>query len=353
MKRIGVLTSGGDAPGMNAAIRAVVRAGLSRGISTIGFKRGFNGVLMRSSSDQDDFTVLTSRDVSGTVHRGGTFLMTARCLDFLEKENQIKAVENMRSLGVEGLVCIGGNGTFHGAASLKELGFPVIGVPGTIDNDLGYTDYCIGFDTAIDTAIENIDRIRDTSGSHERASLVTVMGRDCGAIAFHTGIASGAEIVMVPEIPWSLEEVSEKVKWAAMNGKNSMIMIFAEGAGNSLTSDVDAICAGNEKLTGITGKYLTSSGIARIIEVLSGQEVRATVLGYTQRGGSPSAKDRVIASRLGAYAVDLLAQEISGVAVGLRGEDLINVPVEEAMNSKIDPAAVSEMANLIGTLAGI
>ena len=279
--------------------------------------------------------------------------MTARCLDFLEKENQIKAVENMRSLGVEGLVCIGGNGTFHGAASLKELGFPVIGVPGTIDNDLGYTDYCIGFDTAIDTAIENIDRIRDTCGSHERASLVTVMGRDCGAIAFHTGIASGAEIVMVPEIPWSLEEVSEKVKWAAMNGKNSMIMIFAEGAGNSLTSDVDAICAGNEKLTGITGKYLTSSGVARIIEVLSGQEVRATVLGYTQRGGSPSAKDRVIASRLGAYAVDLLAQEISGVAVGLRGEDLINVPVEEAMCSPLDPAIVSEMANLIGTLSGI
>lgn len=353
MKRIGVLTSGGDAPGMNAAIRAVVRAGLSHGISTIGFKRGFNGVLMRSSSNQDDFTVLTSREVSGTVHRGGTFLMTARCLDFLEKENQIKAVENMRSLGVEGLVCIGGNGTFHGAASLKELGFPVIGVPGTIDNDMGYTDYCIGFDTAIDTAIENIDRIRDTCGSHERASLVTVMGRNCGEIAFHTGIASGAEIVMVPEIPWSLEEVAEKVKWAAMNGKNTMIMIFAEGAGDSLTSDVDAICEGNEKLNGISGKYLTSSGVARIIEVLSGQEVRATVLGYTQRGGSPSAKDRVIASRLGAYAVDLLAQEISGVAVGLKGEDLIYVPVEEAMNSKIDPAAVSEMANLIGTLAGI
>ena len=338
---------------MNAAIRAVVRAGLSRGISTIGFRRGFNGVLMHSSSTQDDFILLTSREVSGTVHRGGTFLMTARCMEFLQKENQIRAVENMRSLGVEGLVCIGGNGTFHGAASLKALGFPVIGVPGTIDNDMGYTDYSIGFDTAIDTAIENVDRIRDTCGSHERASLITVMGRNCGEIAFHTGLASGAEIVMVPEIPWSLEEVAEKVKWAAMNGKNSMIMIFAEGAPQSLTSDVDAICSADERLRGISGKYLSSSGIARIIEVLSGQEVRATVLGYTQRGGSPSAKDRVIASRLGAYAVELLEQGIDGVAVGVKGEDLIHVPVEEAMESPIDPRIVTEMSNLITALSGI
>ena len=230
MKRIGVLTSGGDSPGMNAAIRAVVRSAISKNISVVGFKRGYNGLLMQNTDDQENFMILTSREVSGTVHRGGTFLMTARCMEFHEPENQKKAIENMKSLGIEGLICIGGDGTYRGAAALKKLGFPVVGVPATIDNDLAYTDYTIGFDTAIDTAIDSIDRIRDTCGSHERASLVTVMGRDAGMIAFHTALACGAEIVMVPEIPWSLEEVADRVKWAAINGKNTMIMIFAEGA---------------------------------------------------------------------------------------------------------------------------
>ncbi|MBQ9030924.1 MAG: 6-phosphofructokinase [Parasporobacterium sp.] len=353
MKRIGVLTSGGDAPGMNAAIRAVVRTGLSRNISTIGFRRGYNGLLMQSASNQEDFLVLTSREVSGTVHRGGTFLMTARCLAFLEKENQIKAVNNLNSLGIEGLVCIGGDGTYHGAASLKELGFPVIGIPGTIDNDMSYTDYSIGFDTALDTAIENIDRIRDTCGSHERGSLVTVMGRNCGEIALSTALACGAEVVMVPEIPWSLEETAERVKWAAMNGKSSLIMIFAEGAVNSLTSDVAAICAGDERLQGINPAHLSSSSIAQMIEILSGHEVRATVLGYTQRGGNPSAKDRILAGRMGNYAVQLLAEGIHGVAVGVHGEELIHVPIEEAMNSRIDPQKARDMKDLIETMAGV
>ena len=353
MKRIGVLTSGGDAPGMNAAIRAVVRAGLSRNISTIGFLRGYNGLLMQSASNQENFLVLTSREVSGTVHRGGTFLMTARCMEFRQKEAQIRAVHNLKSLGIEGLVCIGGNGTFHGAAALKELGFPVIGVPGTIDNDMAYTDYSIGFDTALDTAIENIDRIRDTCGSHERASLITVMGRDCGEIACHTGLACGAEVVLVPEIPWTLEEVAERVKWAALNGKSSVIIIYAEGALASLTSDIADICAKHEQLKGIGGERIHSQDIARIIEVLAGHEVRATVLGYTQRGGSPSAKDRVLANRMGAYAVDLLADGISGVAVGVHGEELIYVPVEEAMNSVVPQKTIKEMHDLIARLAGV
>jgi len=353
MKRIGVLTSGGDSPGMNAAIRAVVREGLSRDISTIGFKRGFNGLLMQSPVNQDNFTILTSREVSGTVHRGGTFLMTARCMEFHQKEKQIQAVKNLNSLGIEGLVCIGGNGTFHGAAALKELGFPVVGVPGTIDNDLAYTDYSIGFDTALDTAIENIDRIRDTCGSHERASLVTVMGRDCGEIAGHTAIACGAEIMLVPEIPWTLEEVAEKVKWAALNGKNTLIIILAEGAFNSLKSDVSAICAKDERLQGISGNQLSSHDIARILEHLSGHEVRETVLGYTQRGGSPSAKDRVLACRMGSYAVRLLSEGISGVAVGVRGEDLIYTQIEEAMNSTVSKKTISEMNDLVVRLAGL
>lgn len=353
MKRIGVLTSGGDAPGMNAAVRAVVRAGSEKDISTIGFRRGYNGLLMRSQDLHEDFTVLTVRDVSGIIHRGGTFLMTARCLDFHKKECQEKAVENLLSLGIEGLVCIGGNGTFHGAAALKDLGFPVIGVPATIDNDMEYTDYSIGFDTALDTAIENIDRIRDTCGSHERASLITVMGRDCGKIAINTALSCGAEIVMIPEIPWSLEEVAGRVKWAALNGKNSTIMIFAEGAINSLTSDVGAICAQIDSLHGITKENLSSSGIAKIIETLSGHEVRATVLGYTQRGGNPSARDRVLASILGAHAVTLLDKGISGVAAGVRGEKLIEVPIEEAMANRTDNETTVQMARLVNTLSGI
>ena len=353
IKRIGVLTSGGDAPGMNAAIRAVVRSGLSKHISTIGFRRGYNGLLMRHCNSEPDYLILTSREVSGTVQKGGTFLMTARCMEFHEKESQVKAFENLKSLGLDALVCIGGDGTFRGAGCLKELGFPVIGVPGTIDNDLPYTDYTIGFDTAIDTAIENIDRIRDTSGSHERASLVTVMGRDCGQIALHTGLACGAEVVMIPELPWNLEDVAEKVKWCTMNGKNTMIMILAEGAPNSLTSDVDAICSKYENLKYINRKNLTSSGIAKIIETLSGHEVRATVLGYTQRGGNPSAKDRVLACRLGAYAVDLLTEGVSGVAVGVRGEELINVPLETANSSPTDEALVSQMKHLIDVLSGV
>ena len=353
MRRIGVLTSGGDAPGMNAAIRAVVRTGISRNISTIGFRRGFNGLLMKSLNEHENFMVLTSRDVSGTVQRGGTFLMTARCKEFHEKECQIRAVENLKTLGLEGLICIGGNGTYHGAAAIKELGFPVIGIPGTIDNDMSYTDYSIGLDTALDTAIENIDRIRDTSGSHERASLVTVMGRDCGEIALNTALAAGAEIVMIPEIEWTLEEIAEKVKWGAINGKNSMILILAEGAISSLKSDLDALSKKDERLSHISSGNLSSSMIAKVIEVLSGHEVRATVLGYTQRGGNPSARDRIMAGRMGAYAVSLLDSGVSGVAVGVIGEDLITVPIEEAMERTIDIEKIRKTKNLIETMSGI
>lgn len=352
MKRIGVLTAGGDAPGMNAAIRAVVRAGLSRNISTVGFKRGYYGLLMLNPNASEDYTILTSRDVSGIVHRGGTFLMTARCLELLDPVYQKKAVENLASLGIDGLVCIGGDGTFRGANSLKALGFPVIGIPGTIDNDLEYTDYTIGFDTALNTAIESIDRIRDTCGSHERASLVTVMGRNCGDIALHTALACGAEVVMIPETPWSLEEVAEQIKWAGLNGKSSVIMVFAEGAAKSLTSDVDAICAGNEKLEGIFASSLSSSEIARILEVLSGHEVRATVLGYVQRGGNPSARDRILAERMGAYAVELLEEGISGDAVGVKGDNLIHLPIEEALTRNDNVEQTRSLEQLIKVLAG-
>lgn len=349
MKRIGVLTSGGDAPGMNAAIRAVVRTGMQLGMSVVGFKRGYNGLLMRSANERDDFEILTSRSVSDKIQRGGTFLMTARCLEFMDEKYQKMAISNMKALGIEGLVCIGGDGTYKGALALNKLGLPTIGVPGTIDNDLNYTDYTIGFDTAVNTACEAVDRIRETSDSHERVSLITVMGRNCGDIALHTAFACGAEIYMIPEKPWSLEDVAERVKWGVMRGKRSMMMVFAEGALQSLTSDVSAIVKEHPNLANISVKHLTSSQIAEIIEELSGHETRATVLGYTQRGGSPSARDRVLASRLGAYASMLLNDDVSGVAVGIHEEKMINVPLDSVQKGTL--TADGDIAKLINIMS--
>ena len=330
MKRIGVLTSGGDAPGMNACIRAVVRECIQKEMSVIGFKRGYNGLLMKSHDDRDDFEILTSHSVSDKIHRGGTFLRTARCLEFINPENQKRAIRNMKLLGVEGLVCIGGDGTYKGAKALHELGFPVIVLPGTIDNDLQYTELTIGFDTALNFACECINRIRETSDSHERASMITVMGRNCGDIAVHTALACGAEIVMIPEVYWSIQEVAEQVKWGAIKGKRSMIIVFAEGAFSSQTDDVQQIIAEHPELKDISEEHMTSSQIARIIEVLSGQETRATVLGYTQRGGSPTANDRILATRLGAHAADMLHEDRGGYAIGTKGAEIIEVPILEA-----------------------
>ena len=349
MRRIGVLTSGGDAPGMNAAIRAVVRTALDFEMSVVGFKRGYNGLLMRSPDQREDFEILTASSVSNRIHRCGTFLMTARCTEFHDIENQKRAIRNLKTIGVEGLVCIGGDGTYKGAEALNKLGFPTVGVPGTIDNDLAYTDYTIGFDTALNTACDCINRIRETSDSHERASLITVMGRNCGDIALHTALSCGAEIYMVPEIPWSIEEVAERVKWGVLRGKRSMILVFAEGALASLTSDVAQLVSQHEKLKDISPTELDSNQVAKIIEVLSGHETRSTVLGYLQRGGSPSASDRLLATRFGAHAVDLLRQDISGVAVGVRGTTMIEVPFADVQ--KGTNAAEQGIAKLVDVMA--
>jgi len=329
MKRIGVLTSGGDAPGMNAAIRAVVRTAIANDMSVVGFKRGYNGVLMYQNGNSDDYEIMTRRSVGETIHRGGTFLMTARCKEFHDVEVQKRAISNMRLLGLEGLVVIGGDGTFRGASAMTELGFPVVGIPGTIDNDLPYTDYTLGFDTAVNTACECINKIRETSGSHERGSLVTVMGRHCGDIALHTAIASGADIVLLPERPWSIEELAGRIKWSVLEGKRSTIIVMAEGAMDSLTSDLPALIAAHPEL-GVTGTgTLSSSKLAALLEILSGHEIRATVLGYIQRGGTPSASDRILGSRFGERAVQLLRDDIGGMAVGIRENKIISVPFAE------------------------
>ena len=350
MKMIGVMTSGGDAPGMNAAIRAVVRAAMSYDMSVIGFRRGYNGMMMRSKDSIDDFLMLTGRSVSGQIHRGGTFLNTARCHEFKELDVQKKVVANLKMLGVEGMVLIGGDGTFRGGKDLNNLGYPVVGIPGTIDNDLNYTDTTLGFDTALNTACECLNRIRETSDSHERASLVTVMGRNCGDIAVHTALACGAEIVLIPEVKWSLEEVAEKVKWAALKGKSSMIIIVAEGAFSSMTSDLKALCESNEKLAGVLDQQMDSGQLARIIEALSGHDTRATVLGYIQRGGSPSAADRILATRMGQRAVELLRDDHYGVALGMRENRMIEVPIAEARNRGGE--FNKEFYNLIDTVSG-
>lgn len=349
MKRIGVLTSGGDAPGMNAAIRSVVRTGMHLGMSVVGFKRGYNGLLMRSENERDDFEILTSRSVSDKIQRGGTFLMTARCHEFLDPKYQKRAIDNLRALGIEGLITIGGDGTYKGAQDLFTQGFPTVGIPGTIDNDLNYTDYTIGFDTAVNTACEAVNRIRDTSDSHERVSLITVMGRNCGDIALYTAVACGAELYMIPEKPWSLEEIAELVKWGVLRGKRSMMMVFAEGAIKSLTSDVEKIVKDNPSLRETSVHNLSSSQVAQIIQVLSGHETRATVLGYTQRGGSPSARDRVLATRMGAYATQLLYDDVGGMAVGVRGEKMINVPLTDVQ--KGSQTEVDDLDHLIDVMS--
>ena len=353
MRRIGVLTSGGDAPGMNAAVRAVVRSAIYHDMSVVGFKRGYNGLLMRSEEQREDFEILTARSVSDKIHRGGTFLRTARCTEFLEEKVQRQAVENLRALGIEGLICIGGDGTYAGADKLNQLGLPTIGVPGTIDNDLAYTDYTIGFDTALNTACECLNKIRETSDSHERASMLTVMGRNCGDIALHTALTCGAEIVMIPEMPWDIVEVAERVKWGVLRGKRSMIIVFAEGALSSLTTDLDEVFDRYPSLNDYipNRRLTTASQIARVIETISGHETRSTVLGYIQRGGSPSARDRLLATQFGSHAVELLKEDRGGLAVGLRGTQIIEVPFADVQ--KGEHAAVVGLIDLINVMAFI
>ena len=347
MKRIGVLTSGGDAPGMNAAVRAVVRTALSNGMSVVGFKRGYNGMLMRSLATDEDYIEMNARSVSGIIHKGGTELMTARCLDFLKPEVQQEAVRNAQALDIEGMVCIGGNGTFKGAEAINNLGLPAIGVPATIDNDLCYTDYTIGFDTALNTAVEAVNRIRDTGDAHERASIITVMGRDCGDLAVHTALACGAEAAVIPEVNWDIEKLGNMVHRGVIRGKRSMILIFAEGAQRSLISKLPELNQKYPELHLPEGR-LSSSQFAQIIETISGHETRATVLGYTQRGGSPTARDRILATLTGSQAVKLLKDGIGGRAVGLKNDKLIDVPIQDAMVGTTFDADLYELVSVTG-----
>ena len=300
MKTIAILTSGGDAPGMNAAIRAVVRTGLDRGIRVMGVQRGFSGLI------NGEILEMNRHSVSDIIHRGGTVLKTARCEEFKTEEGRRKAANVLKVFGVNGLVVIGGDGSFHGAQLLSKLGVSTIGLPGTIDNDLSYTDYTIGFDTALNTVLDAINKLRDTSASHERVSIVEVMGRDCGDLALFAAIAGGAEKAIVPEKGYDLDELCRTILSGKLKGKMHNLILLAEGVGGA-----------NE--------------LAAKVEEITGIETRATILGHIQRGGSPSAADRILASKMGVKAVDLLIEGKTSRVIGIKGNEIIDMDIDEAL----------------------
>ena len=301
VKRIGVLTSGGDAPGMNAAVRAVARTSMNRGIECVGIRRGWSGLI------NSDFILLNSGNIRHILARGGTILYTARCQEFLNPEGREKAVATCRLLGLDGIVAIGGDGTFRGALELSRLGVPVVGIPATIDNDIGCSNYTIGFDTACNTAVECIDKLRDTMQSHERCSVVEVMGRHAGFLALYVGIAVGATAVLIPEVELDFQrDVVAPIQKARLSGSTHFMIVVAEGAGKA-----------------------TEIG-AQIHETL-GIDPRVTILGHIQRGGSPTARDREMASRMGYAAVTAMAEGRPGSIIGTQDGRLVEIPIEEAL----------------------
>lgn len=318
MKTIAVLTSGGDAPGMNAAIRAVVRTAIAKGLTVKGIERGYAGLLNEEIIDMD------AKSVSDIIQRGGTILGTARCLEFKNPEIQKVGADICRKHGIDGLVVIGGDGSYRGAQALTRNGINAIGLPGTIDLDIACTDYTIGFDTAVNTAMEAIDKVRDTSTSHERCSIIEVMGRNAGYIALWCGIADGAEDILLPEkYDYNEQAIIDNIIQKKKMGKKHYIIVNAEGVGDSME-------------------------MAKRIEAATGIETRATILGHIQRGGSPTCKDRYYASIMGAYAVDLLIEDKSNRVVGYKNGEFVDYDIEEAlaMNKSI-PEYSYEISRLL------
>lgn len=300
MKRIGVLTSGGDAPGMNACIRAVVRTALHNNFEVLGIKRGYHGLVY------DNVTELRIDSVSDIVQRGGTILNTARCLEFKTQEGMDKALKTIEKYKLDGIVAIGGDGTFRGAKDLYSHGINTVCIPGTIDNDLAYTDYTLGFDTAVNTCLYLINNLRDTMTSHERISIVEVMGRNCGDIALYAGVAGGAEAIIIPEVPVNLDEIVKKMMMSRNRGKQSNIIVLAEGAGNAETLEKE---------------------LSKKMDI----SIRSTIIGHVQRGGAPTMADRVLASRFGYHAVELIQNGIGNRVVGIKENKIVDYDIIEAL----------------------
>lgn len=307
MKTIGVLTSGGDAPGMNAAVRAVVRKSIYHGVEVYGIIGGYAGLI------SGNVRKLELGSVGDIIHRGGTMLYSARCDEFKTEEGQLKGIKQLEQLGIEGLIIIGGDGTYRGAQALSKHGFPCIGVPGTIDNDIWGTQFTIGFDTALNTVIDAIDKIRDTATSHERTFVIEVMGRNAGDLALWSGLAGGAETILIPEENYDMKDICDRLKKGHERGKKHSIIIVAEG----VASGID---------------------LGKKIKELTDFDTRVSVLGHMQRGGSPTAFDRVLASRLGSRAVELITAGISGRAVGIENNKVIDHDFIEVLNAthKVD-----------------
>ncbi|MFP7493328.1 6-phosphofructokinase [Terribacillus saccharophilus] len=303
MKKIGVLTSGGDSPGMNAAIRSVVRKAIYHDLEVFGIYNGYQGLI------DGNIKQLDLGSVGDIIQRGGTILHTARCEEFKTDEGQEKGIEQLKRFGIEGLVVIGGDGSFRGAEKLTQKGYPCIGVPGTIDNDIPGTDFTIGFDTALNTVIEAIDKVRDTATSHERTYVVEVMGRHAGDIALWAGLADGAESILIPEQPTDFNDVIDRLKRGQERGKKHSIIIVAEGVGSGFE-------------------------FGKRIEEATNMDTRVTILGHVQRGGSPTANDRVLASRLGGRAVDILLEGKSGRMVGIQNNKLVDHDILEILDQK-------------------
>ncbi|WP_039651883.1 6-phosphofructokinase [Clostridium tyrobutyricum] len=300
MRTIGVLTSGGDAPGMNAAIRAVVRAGLDKNFNVMGILRGYSGLI------SGEIIPMDRQSVADIIQRGGTILRTARCAEFKTEEGRKRGANILKTFGIDGLVVIGGDGSFRGAQLLSKLGISTVGLPGTIDNDLAYTDFTIGFDTATNTVLDAINKLRDTSTSHERVSIVEVMGRNCGDIALYAGLAGGAENIIIPEKGYEQDTLCRTILEGKMHGKMHNLVVLAEGIGGA-------------------------EDLAKKVEEITGIETRATKLGHIQRGGSPSCRDRILASRMAFRAVELLEQGKSSRVVGIKDGKIIDEDIDEAL----------------------
>ena len=303
VKKIAVLTSGGDSQGMNAAVRAVVRSALYHGIEVYGVQRGYQGLL------NDDLRPMDLRSVGDIIQRGGTILQTARCKEFTTLEGQQRGAEILRQRGIDGLVVIGGDGSYQGANKLSQQGIKTMGIPGTIDNDIPFTDFTIGFDTAVSIVVDAVNKIRDTMSSHERTSIIEVMGRHCGDIALYAGLASGAETIIVPEVEYDIKEVADRMKTNFANGKRHSIIIVAEGAAKG-------------------------EDVAEQLTELTGMDARVTVLGHIQRGGTPTAQDRILASQLGDFAVRQLMAGESGKGCGIVKGELVLTDIDVVTSTK-------------------
>ena len=334
MRRIGVLTSGGDAPGMNAAVMAVAKAARRYGVSLIGIKRGYNGALRYSDNPSDDMTELDLDTVLDIADQPGTYLRTARCLEFLRPEMQVLAANNIREMGVEGVVVIGGDGSYKGAQALCRQGIPCVGVPGTIDNDLAYTEMTLGFDTAVNSCVDDIRAIRATSRSHDRPAVVEVMGRHCGDIALKASAGTGAEICIVPEVQWSIPDVADRLQSLIKGGNPRATVVVAEGAFDSMLPYDWKRVLPEHGMTVHDDDTISTKFLTRVLRCLTGCEARTTILGYTQRGRQPSAYDSGFAFEAGVLAVNLLRNSIGNQVIGVKDGRVFFLPIDEALGQK-------------------